>query len=141
MFVGRKDELELLDEDYHSNKSELVVIYGRRRIGKSSLVNNFAKNKAFFYTFEAIEEETTHGQLQHFTELLKKQFNDPILDSVYFKTWEAVFTYLTERIGRTRNRKKKAILFFDELQWMAAGRSKLISILKYFGIITGRIKR
>jgi len=106
MFVGRKNELKLLDEAYHSSKSELVVVYGRRRIGKSSLVKNFAKNKAFFYTFEAIEEETTHGQLQHFTELLKKQFNDPILDSVYFKTWEAVL--------------------------MAAGRSKLISVLKYF---------
>lgn len=132
MFVGRKNELKLLDEAYHSNKSELVVVYGRRRIGKSSLVKNFAENKAFYYTFEAIEEETTHGQLQHFTDLLKKQFNDPILDSVYFKTWEAVFTYLTEKIGHTRNRKKKAILFFDELQWMAAGRSKLISVLKYF---------
>jgi AAA+ ATPase superfamily predicted ATPase len=49
MFVGRQKELKLLDEAYQSDKGELVVIYGRRRIGKSSLVEQFAK--AFDYSF------------------------------------------------------------------------------------------
>jgi len=132
MFVGRKRELKLLNEAYHSPRSELVVIYGRRRIGKSSLVNKFAENKSPFYTFEAIEGETTKGQILHFTELLKEQLKDPILESVSFKTWENAFSYINERIINEKHGKRKQILFFDEIQWMAAGRSQLISLLKYY---------
>ncbi len=46
MFVGRKNELKLLNDAYRSGKDELVVLYGRRRIGKSSLVKCFAEKKA-----------------------------------------------------------------------------------------------
>ena len=132
MFVGRKRELTLLNAAYNSPRGELVVIYGRRRIGKSSLVNKFAENKSPFYTFEAIEGETTKGQILHFTELLKEQLKDPILESVSFKTWENVFSYLNERIINEKHGKKKRVLFFDEIQWMAAGRSQLVSLLKYY---------
>ena len=45
MFVGRKNELKLLNDAYRSEKDELVVLYGRRRIGKSGLVKCFAKKK------------------------------------------------------------------------------------------------
>ncbi len=45
MFVGRKKELQWLTEAYQSGKGELVVIYGRRRIGKSCLVKKFAEDK------------------------------------------------------------------------------------------------
>ncbi len=45
MFVGRKKELKLLDDAYQSRKSELVVLYGRRRIGKSSLIKHFSEKK------------------------------------------------------------------------------------------------
>lgn len=131
MFVGRKKELALLKEAYESGKSELVVIYGRRRIGKSSLVEAFGEKKSLFYTFEAIEGDATTGQIKHFTELLKSQINDPILSSVSFQKWEHIFSYITEKVINKKTRKKK-ILFFDELQWMAAGRTKLISLLKYF---------
>jgi len=66
MFVGRKNELKLLSDAYRSGKDELVVLYGRRRIGKSSLVKCFARVKKFYYEFEALEGETTHGQIDHF---------------------------------------------------------------------------
>ena len=45
MFVGRKNELRMLNDAYRSGKDELVVLYGRRRIGKSSLVKRFAEKK------------------------------------------------------------------------------------------------
>jgi AAA+ ATPase superfamily predicted ATPase len=51
MFIGRKTELELLESDYASRKSEFCVVYGRRRIGKSTLLEKFCHNKtAFFFT-------------------------------------------------------------------------------------------
>ena len=132
MFVGRQKELKILDEAYQSEKCELVVIYGRRRIGKSSLVEQFAKNKPHYYAFEAIEGEKTTSQIKHFTNSLKKQLEDPILDSVDFKSWEKAFAYITDRIITGGKNKKKKILFFDELQWMAAGRSKLVGFIKYY---------
>ena len=131
MFVGRKNELKLLNDAYRSEKDELVVLYGRRRIGKSSLVKCFADKKKSYYEFEALEGETTHGQIDHFSQQLKKQIDDPLLDSVRFANWEQVFTYLTEKIIKRKTKVKK-ILFLDELPWMAAGRIRLVSLLKYY---------
>lgn len=85
MFVGRKNELKLIEDAYRSGKDELVVLYGRRRIGKSSLVKQFAGKKSFFYEFEALEGETTRRQIEHFSQQLQKQVDDPILDSVRFE--------------------------------------------------------
>lgn len=128
MFGGRKQELKILEEEYKSSKNSLVVIYGRRRVGKSSLIEKFGKNKKLFYSFEAIEQGTTIEQIQHFTESLKKQINDPILSSIHFKTWREVFNYLDQKFV---NNQHKVVLCFDEFQWMAAGQSKLPSLLKF----------
>ena len=73
MFVGRKEELKLIDDAYRSGKDELVVLYGRRRIGKSSLVKQFAQKKASFYEFEALEGETTQRQIEHFSQQLQNR--------------------------------------------------------------------
>ena len=131
MFIGRINELEILEEAHSSDKSELVVIYGRRRIGKSSLVNVFLENKINFLIFEAIEGESTKGQIKHFTELLRKQVDDFILENVTFQDWSKFFYYLTEKVINKKTKTKK-VIFFDELQWMAAGRARLISLLKFF---------
>ena len=131
MFVGRKNELELLNDVYHSPNNELIVLYGRRRIGKSSLIKRFAERKPNYYEFEAIEGGTTPQQINHFAAQLKNKVDDPIFDSIRFQNWEQVFTYITEKILKGKTKTKK-ILFLDELQWMAAGRKKLIALLKYF---------
>lgn len=131
MFIGRFKELKLLEDAYSSDKSNLVVIYGRRRIGKSCLVAKFAENKPYFYSFEALESANTSSQIEHFAAGLKKQSNDPILASTAFKTWDHVFTYLTERVIKRKSRKK-LVLFLDEFPWMAVGREQLVSLVKYY---------
>ncbi|VAX36724.1 archaeal ATPase, fused to C-terminal DUF234 domain [hydrothermal vent metagenome] len=131
MFVGRMNELNLLEEAYRSDKGKLVVIYGRRRVGKSSLVDAFLKEKSGCYAFEAIENVHTDQQIVHFTQFLKSCLDDPALECIRFKSWENVFTYLTDRLIK-RSSKKKLVLFFDEFQWMASGRSQLVSLIKYF---------
>ena len=131
MFIGRFQELNLLEDAYASDKNCLAVIYGRRRIGKSSLVKQFSLNKPLFYTFEALENEDTKGQIQHFISNLKKQIKDPFLANLTFNNWQDAFSYLTEKIIK-RRAKKKVVIFFDEFQWMAAGRQKLVSLVKYY---------
>jgi AAA+ ATPase superfamily predicted ATPase len=132
MFVGRDRELETLEEAYGSRSSQLAVIYGRRRIGKSSLVSRFAEGKPQFLWFEGIEGDQTPQQIRHFTESLRKQTADPLLRDIGFKAWDQVFSYLTERVVSPARGKPKLILFFDEIPWMAAGRGRLISLLKYY---------
>ncbi|MCK4760747.1 MAG: AAA family ATPase [Candidatus Aminicenantes bacterium] len=132
MFVGRKYELQQLEDKCSSSKSELVVIYGRRRIGKSSLVEKFAENKDFFYKFEGIEGENTKGQIDSFVNIMAKYIDDSFLGKIRFDSWHTVFDYLTEKVVSDKKRGKKTILFFDEVQWMAVRRGKLISTIKYF---------
>jgi hypothetical protein len=127
MFLGRKEELSDLENLYQIKKSSLIVIYGRRRIGKSSLIHEFCKNKHSF-TFEGLEGEKTPAQIKHFCQLLQEQFADPMLHDTKFNSWQAVFAYMTLKISENN----KIILFFDEFQWIAAGQSKLVSLIKYF---------
>ena len=94
MFVGRKNELKLIEDVYHTGKDELFVLYGRRRIGKSSLVKYFAGKKSSFYEFEALEGERTHRQIEHFSQQLQKQIDDPILANVRFEHWEQARLFL-----------------------------------------------
>ena len=132
MFVGRKNELNLIEDAYRTGKDELVVLYGRRRIGKSSLVKHFAGKKSSFYEFEALEGETTHRQIEHFSKQLQKQVDDPILDSVRFKNWEQVFTYLTEKIFKRKTRTKKSCFSMSCRGWPPA-----VADWFHFSSITG----
>ena len=50
MFIGRERELGALDRLYQSDKFEFAVIYGRRRVGKTAIINEFVKNKKAIFT-------------------------------------------------------------------------------------------
>lgn len=126
--MGRKEELLLLERGYASARAELMVLYGRRRVGKSALVRFFCETHPHLM-FEGIEGQTTQSQVESFTRQLKSQIQDPLLQKARFDRWEDVFDYLT---GYFRTQSKKQVVFFDEFQWMAAGHSKLVSLIKYY---------
>ncbi|OGJ91476.1 MAG: hypothetical protein A2268_00565 [Candidatus Raymondbacteria bacterium RifOxyA12_full_50_37] len=132
MFFGRKHELDLLNQKYDSTKSELIVIYGRRRIGKSSLIGEFSKKKPAYCHFEAIEGQRMPRQIAHFKQQLQEQTSDSFLKNMLFSSWEQVFQYLTEKVVNAPTRGGKLVLFLDEIQWMASGRASLISLIKYY---------
>lgn len=110
MFVGRIHELRLLEDKYRSDKSELVVVYGRPRIGKSSLVEEFAGNKKFFYKFEGIEGEDTPGQIKAFVRMMTHYVDDPFVTKMNFDSWHTVFDYLTEKLIKKNPGKGRHIL-------------------------------
>ena len=87
MFIGRRNELNMLEESYKSDKSELVVIYGRRRIGKSRLVKEFGKDKSHFFSFEALENSSMAEQMNHFVKQMSGQINDPFINNINFDSW------------------------------------------------------
>lgn len=128
-FFGRQEEYKLLETAYKSDRSQLVVIYGRRRVGKSRLMSRFAEDKKNYYKFEGLEKGNTEDQINNFINSLKNQINDPLISKMVFQTWHDVFDYLNAQVI---NKKQKVILFFDEFQWMALKRSYLVSLIKYY---------
>ena len=73
MFVNRKNELAFLKEKYKEKKSQLILIYGRRRIGKTELCRQFAKNKNHVYYF--VENLNIKTHLSNLSEIIGKKYN------------------------------------------------------------------
>ena len=65
MFVGREEELSFLEDAYASTRAQLVFVYGRRRVGKTELLNEFRKDKP--YVFVAAKEAPATTQLADFS--------------------------------------------------------------------------
>ena len=123
MFVGRKKELDFLNERYQSAKAELIVLYGRRRIGKTELLHQFAKDKqAVFY---ACNECTDDEQLARFS---RRMLATGMPASQYvntFETWETALKSMLELPG-----DGKKLLIIDEFPYMAQGSRAIPSILQ-----------
>jgi uncharacterized protein len=127
-FIGRRVELDKLNSLYTRKGSSLIVIYGRRRVGKSTLVECFVEDKLCLH-FEGLERVHTKNQIKQFSADLKTQIDDPLLQHADFQDWSPIFDYLTTYFKRQR---KKCILFIDEFQWLAANQSILVSLIKSY---------
>lgn len=117
MFIGREMELKLLNKLYRSDKSELFVLYGRRRIGKTELLKQFCKGKpAVLYTANQAEIQ---DNLQQCWQICCNSLPQADADLV-FASLEA----LLGRLAKLSTRTKKLIIVLDEFQyWVDADRS------------------
>ena len=78
IFIGREKELTDLDELYAQNRFQLFVLYGRRRVGKTTLLNEFCKDKdSIFYS---AEQSNNKLNLEKFSELVFNFFNERNLE-------------------------------------------------------------
>jgi AAA+ ATPase superfamily predicted ATPase len=96
MFIGRSRELALLEERFRSSKAELVVLYGRRRIGKSSLIRHLVEEDTNLF-FEGLEGQKTPTQIEAAITSLREQWDEMFLNSY-------AYTYLKEEILAEPNR-------------------------------------
>ncbi len=124
MFIGRRDELAKLEGFKNRNTAGLGVVYGRRRIGKSTLIEHFARNSCFreFYGLSPRQCASNAHQLQHFGRLMGKAFNVP---AMHFDNWFDAFSTLA---GLTAEGEQ--IILLDEISWMSAYDKDLPGILK-----------
>ncbi len=123
MFIGRTRELEFLNDCYRSQKAELVVVYGRRRIGKTELLKEFCKDKAnIFYT---CREFTDSAQLKSFTDKVHT-YHIPAYEYVdSFSDWEKVFS----TVFHIPTEEKK-ILVIDEFPYACKANESIPSVLQ-----------
>lgn len=129
-FIGRTEELQKLNQLYAQKKARLAVLTGRRRIGKSYLVEYFAKSlkseKVDFFEFQGIapfSDIEKIDQLQNFADQLSEQFKLPKIE---FKNWTEAFSFLDQQIQK----RKKVILYLDEISWMASDDEQFVGKLK-----------
>lgn len=126
--IGRSKEVENLEALYKSKRSEFVIVYGRRRIGKTYLVNAvFEKRMTFAYT--GARNQSQKIQLQHFAEQLKAFSKSKYAPEL--KSWEDAFNQLKELIIALPVTKRK-VIFFDEMPWIDTPKSSFVAALEYF---------
>ncbi len=129
-FVGRKDELVSLREDNWRGHTQLVAIYGRRRVGKTALVEEAFRNDVL-WKLEGIENGNIKTQIAYFLKQLSRCAPD--LQEFAAADWDSAFQALERSITRfeRRHKKKKLVVFLDEFQWFCEMKSDLVSIFKY----------
>lgn len=123
MFIGRKRELDDLKQRYENGKFEVAIMYGRRRVGKTTLINEFVKDKEviFFTGIEGNEKENLEG-LSKSIYSLSQDFADTSSSFASFQ--EALETVF--RIAE----KRRIVFVIDEYPYIAASYKALSSILQ-----------
>ena len=124
--IGRKRELQQLEEAYKAEESLFVVVYGRRRVGKTFLVREVFDDKLAFYA-TGVNQENKDVQLMYFYHALCKYSDAPL---ALPKTWLEAFDALIKILEASKEQKK--VVFLDELSWMNGMDGSFLTALEWF---------
>jgi len=96
MFINRTEELNFLEKLYNSEESQFLILYGRRRLGKTELLKHFTgEKKALFYSADlSLEKE----QIRQFTEKIYSLSKEDFLKDYSFPGWNSLFNYIFDHI-------------------------------------------
>lgn len=123
MFIGRKNELDFLEDKYHAQGGQLIVLYGRRRVGKTETLRKFCEDKD--HVFYSCTETTNEQQLTSFS---SRMFAKDIPAARYIKQftdWEQALGSVSELPG-----SGKKLLIIDEFSYMVRNNRSIPSILQ-----------
>ena len=124
MFIGRETELKFLEDKYHEKKAQLIVLYGRRRVGKTETLREFCKGKP--HIFFSCTQSTDKVQLAKFSKQVLRE-NIPAKQYISeFADWEKAFRAL---LALPYGDKKKLVVI-DEFPYMCKGNRSVPSILQ-----------
>lgn len=119
MFVGREKELSIIENRINSNRFEFGILYGRRRIGKTTLLKQIVQNKnALYFVANSMGLEYNLKQL---SQSIATYFNEPIS----FDDFESIFKYLAKR-----SHDQKIIFILDEFTYLMDSNDKILTIIQ-----------
>lgn len=122
VFIGREKEIADLNELYSQDKFQLFVLYGRRRVGKTTLLNEFCKDKeTIFYSAEQSNEKLN---LEKFSSLVFNFYGENNLEP--FSSWTNALSYIGDR-----QKDKKLVLVIDEFPYLVKKNKALLSELQH----------
>ncbi len=132
MFVNRDRELDALNKRYKSRRAEFLILYGRRRVGKSELIEQFLKRKKGLRLLAREQSEAL--QLRAFSGELAQFFKDEVLATQPLTNWDSFFTYVAQKA-----KKQRLVLAIDEFPYLVQENKALPSILQ--GYWDGKLRR
>ena len=121
-FIGRQSEMKVLDREF-SRESGFVVIYGRRRVGKTTLIKEFIKNKNAMYFLAT--EEMENGNIKRLAKTLGEYTGQSYLKNANFSDWEDLFKIFT-----AYKPDVKKVLVIDEFQYLVSVNSAFATIFQ-----------
>ncbi|MDR2833088.1 MAG: ATP-binding protein [Streptococcaceae bacterium] len=125
MFLGRKSELNVLQQEFDKNSFSFSVIYGRRRVGKTTLIKEFIKGKAAIYFQATISNEKDN--LENFSRSIGVYEGKGIETSYTFANFRSLFDNVTQLA-----KEKALVLVIDEFPYLARSFPEISSILQYY---------
>lgn len=125
-FIGREYECKTLQTLAAKNETaRLLIVYGRRRVGKTELLEHNFKDRNMM-KFEGIEGQDEAYQRARVLEQLAQYVNDPWLTKIKTEHWGEVFALIAKYVG-----EGLCTLYFEEVQWLAHYRTEMIAELKF----------
>lgn len=115
----RQEQIDLLQQNFDSGKSSFSVVYGRRRIGKTQMIDFLIKESQLpALCVTGSIDMNLQSALRHVTEHFAATFGIP-LEKLQMKDWHDFFHALQTELEQPANKKYPFILFFDEAPWLA----------------------
>lgn len=128
--VGRKHERRKLDDLTTSGKAELLAIIGRRRVGKTYLIREHYKDHLVF-EFTGTQYSDKKNQLKKFAQKLQ-EYSKSSMKVAVPEDWAEAFSQLKVYLNSLRKTKRKPVIFFDEVPWIATKRSGFLNEFGYW---------
>ncbi|MCK5176812.1 MAG: AAA family ATPase, partial [Candidatus Aenigmarchaeota archaeon] len=119
-FINRTDELQLLNSAYASDRAEFIVVYGRRRIGKTELIREFIKDKQAIY-YLADEREDSQN-LSEFRNIVADELNNELL-----KSSNVGWVDVLKEVSKTKTR---LIVAIDEFPFLINSNKAITSLFQ-----------
>jgi len=120
-FIGRREELEFLERMWQTDSPHLIILYGKRRVGKTELALNFCRGKPHIYFLA--DQLPDNLQLRKLSQFVAQFFHDDFLERRGFGDWEDLFRYLKQK-------EHRIALVIDEFPYLVASQPAIPSIFQ-----------
>jgi len=122
-FIDREEERALLEREWQGSGGRLIILYGRRRIGKTRLIDEFIRDKPGILYIA--EDASPHIQITQLKVRCAEYFGDPLLAGLDIRTWDQLFTYLAQK-----PLNKRTYLVIDEFTYLIKNDPSILSALQ-----------
>ena len=136
--IGRKTEFEKLQAAMEKDRAQIVAVYGRRRVGKTFLVNEFFEGKfAFKHTAVSPVDDATKKRKKNLMKIQLQEFFYSMRSyglgsgEIVPESWQEAF-YMLERLLEKKDDGKRLVIFIDELPWMDTPKANFLPAFEHF---------